>query len=215
MRRLNLGMLGGFALKTDEGAELVLPTRKDRQILAFLALQGGEAHSREKLAALLWADRAEAQARDSLRQSLAALRRVFRSVLLEPVSSDRVSVTLDVSAFTIDAIEFAVGCGASALTASIAGLYQGPLLGALDTATPEFEHWVVQERQRLDALAEHFVVAASLSTLSPKDADAAMQLARRLLAQDRMLEPVYRAMMRICHHYVQLNQYEQFPVGYS
>jgi DNA-binding SARP family transcriptional activator/Tfp pilus assembly protein PilF len=200
MRRLNLGMLGGFALKTDEGAELVLPTRKDRQILAFLALQGGEAHSREKLAALLWADRAEAQARDSLRQSLAALRRVFRSVLLEPVSSDRVSVTLDVSAFTIDAIEFAVGCGASALTASIAGLYQGPLLDALDTATPEFEHWVVQERQRLDALAEHFVVAASLSTLSPKDADAAMQLARRLLAQDRMLEPVYRAMMRICQN---------------
>ena len=45
------------------------------QLLAFLALQGGEAQSREKLAALLWADRAEAQARDSLRQSLAALRR--------------------------------------------------------------------------------------------------------------------------------------------
>ncbi len=200
MRRLKLDLLGGFTLKTDEGADLVLPTRKDRQLLAFLALQGGEAQSREKLAALLWADRAEAQARDSLRQSLAALRRVFRAVMLEPVNSDRTSVTLEVSAFTIDAVEFAEGCGASVLTAPIAGLYQGALLDASDTATPEFEHWVVQERQRLDALAEQFVVTASISVLSPADAEAAMQLARRLLAQDRMLEPVYRAMMRICHN---------------
>ncbi len=200
MQHLRLDLLGGFALRTDEGADLVLPTRKDRQLLAFLALQGGGAQSREKLAALLWPDRAEAQARDSLRQSLAALRRVFRSVALEPISSDRTSVTLDVSAFTIDAVAFAQGCAASVQTAPIASLYQGGLLDGADTATPEFEHWVVQERQRLDAFAEQFVVVASLSALSPKDADAAMQLARRLLAQDRMLEPVYRAMMRICHN---------------
>jgi hypothetical protein len=44
---------------------MALPTRKDRQLLAYLAMQEGRPQSREKLASLLWADRAEEQARDS------------------------------------------------------------------------------------------------------------------------------------------------------
>jgi len=120
-------------------------------------------------------------------------------VKLEPINSDRTTVTFDLSSFTIDAVAFAQGCAASVLTASVADLYQGALLDGADTATPEFEHWVVQERQRLDRLAEQFIVASSMSVLSPADAEAALQLARRQLAQDRILEPVYRAIMRIYH----------------
>jgi DNA-binding SARP family transcriptional activator/Tfp pilus assembly protein PilF len=177
----------------------VLPTRKDRQLLAYLATQNGRPQSREKLASLLWADRGEDQARDSLRQSLTALRRAFRASGLDPVISDRSTAGLDPALGSIDVVSFAAGCLSSVPSAALTALYRGPFLEGLDTSTPELEHWVTQERHRLSALAEQLVCTASISVLPPGDSEAALQLGRKLLAQDPTLETVYRATMRICH----------------
>ena len=179
--------------------ELVLPTRKDRQLLAYLAMAAGRPQSREKLAGLLWADRAEAQARDSLRQSLAALRQAFRSGGANPIMADRTSIMLDGAALSVDAVDFAARCAEPASMTTLVALYRGPFLKGLEGSTPEFDQWVTQERQRLDQLAEGAVVAASMAVLSAEEAEAALALGRRLLAQDRMLEPVYRAMMRMSY----------------
>jgi DNA-binding SARP family transcriptional activator len=73
-----LTLLGGFTLAMDDGRQLYLPTRRDRPLLAYLALSPGRSKARERLAGLLWSDRAEAQARDSLKQSLAGMRQVLR-----------------------------------------------------------------------------------------------------------------------------------------
>lgn len=170
-----------------------LPTRKDRQLLAYLAIHHGQLHSRERLANLLWADRADAQARDSLRQSLATLRKAFRSVGLDPVEGDRVSVGLSCPDLSIDVVQFAEGSPDPA----VAGLYRGPFLHDMDTSTPEFEHWVAQERHRLDGLAEQLVCAAPNSDVSAEETDAALELGCRLLRQDPLLEPVCRAVMRL------------------
>ena len=199
MVRCQLRLFGGWSLSTGDGVALALPTRKDRQMLAFLAMESGRPHAREKLANLLWSDRAAPQARDSLRQSLAALRQAFRSVGTDPIIADRMSVALDSQALTVDAVEFVAGCAASAPISALAGLYRGPFLEGLEGSTPDFEQWLRQERQRMDALAERSLVAGSLTDISAEDAEAAMALGRRLLAQDRILESVYRAMMRVCH----------------
>ncbi|MCT8329071.1 BTAD domain-containing putative transcriptional regulator [Albidovulum sediminis] len=197
MRRFRLDLLGGFSLATSEGAALSLATRKDRQLLAFLALQGGRAQSRERLASLLWADRAEAQARDSLRQSLAALRKIFRAAGTNPLAGDKTTVALDLSEVAVDAIEFAEGCAATLLGRDIAELYRGPFLDGMDASTPEFDRWAVQERARLDGLAERLVTAASISVLPEADRDGAIRLGQKLLSQDPSLESVYRALMRM------------------
>lgn len=194
-----LALFGGLSLRTCDGVPLVLPTRKDRQLLAFLAMESGRPHSREKLANLLWSDRAEQQARDSLRQSLAALRQAFRSAGTDPIITDRLSVAFDSSAMTVDAIDFIAGCKASVSISALANLYRGPFLDGFEASTAEFEQWVRQERQRLDSLAERSIEAASLAEISIDDSEAAMALGRRLLRHDRTLEPVYRAMMRVCH----------------
>lgn len=191
-------MFGGWSLTGPDGTELVLPTRKDRQLLAYLAMQGGRPQSREKLASLLWADRAEEQARDSLRQSLAALRRAFRAVGLDPITSDRSQASLDPAIVTTDVARFSVGCIGATPSAGLAGLYRGPFLEGLDASTPEFERWVTQERQRLATIAEQLVCTASISVLAPGDTEAALLLGRRLLAEDSTLESVYRATMRLC-----------------
>lgn len=198
MLQCHLSLLGSWSLTGPDGADLALPTRKDRQLLAFLATQGGRPQSREKLASLLWADRAEEQARDSLRQSLATLRRAFRAVGVDPITSDRSEVSLKRAVVVTDVTTFSEGCLASGPAAALAGLYRGPFLEGLDASTPEFERWVTQERQRLATMAEQLVCAASISVLAPGDTDAALQLGRRLLSEDPTLEPVYRATMRLC-----------------
>lgn len=198
MPQCQLDLLGGWSLTGPDGTDLSLPTRKDRQLLAYLATQDGRPHAREKLAGLFWADRAEEQARDSLRQSLTALRRAFRSVGLDVLTSDRAEARLDRALLSVDVAAFAAGCAGSAPSAALAGLYRGPFLEGLETSTPEFERWVMQERQRFAAMAEQLVCTASISVLPPRDIEAALQLGRRLLAQDPSLEPIYRATMRIC-----------------
>ena len=78
-----LDLLGGFALRSPEGAAVAFSTRKDRLLLAYLALQGGRPQSRAQLSDLLWADRADAQARGSLRQSLVNLRGILGDQILQ------------------------------------------------------------------------------------------------------------------------------------
>jgi DNA-binding SARP family transcriptional activator len=68
-------LLGDFVLIDPNGRSIDVPTRKNRALLAILALSSGRRVTRERICGLLWSDRAEEQARSSLRQSLAALRK--------------------------------------------------------------------------------------------------------------------------------------------
>jgi DNA-binding SARP family transcriptional activator len=54
MARLSLTLLGGFQARLDSGEPLALPTRKAQALLAYLALPVGQAHPRDKLAAIFW-----------------------------------------------------------------------------------------------------------------------------------------------------------------
>src|SRR5687768_4495021 len=71
---LRLNLFGGFALLGDDGAPVVIASRKCRALLAVLALQRHPS-TREWLAGLLWGDGGEERARGSLRQALTTLRR--------------------------------------------------------------------------------------------------------------------------------------------
>src|SRR3989442_684074 len=79
MTKLNLTLLGGFQARLGEGPVLALPV-KAQALLAYLALQPVQAHPRDALAALLWGDSGEMQARDNLRHTVAALRRALTSL---------------------------------------------------------------------------------------------------------------------------------------
>jgi DNA-binding SARP family transcriptional activator len=65
MASLQLILLGGFqALAAGENIDI--PGRRERALLAFLALPVGEPRSRDKLAGVLWSDGADSQARGEL-----------------------------------------------------------------------------------------------------------------------------------------------------
>jgi DNA-binding SARP family transcriptional activator len=64
----HLTLFGRFDLRAD-GSLVDLPGQKDRALLAILAVSSGAALPRDKLTGLLWSDRADAQARDSLKHA--------------------------------------------------------------------------------------------------------------------------------------------------
>jgi DNA-binding SARP family transcriptional activator/Tfp pilus assembly protein PilF len=195
MASYRLTVMGGFTLTRVEGGELALPTRKDRLLLAYLALTQGQAQDRARLAGLLWGDRGETQARDSLRQSIAALRQALREGTDDPLQSDRDSIALKPGAIEVDArrfVELAETSPAMAIAA-----YPGVLLEGMDGLTPEFDAWLVPERERLDALAARALQRVADSTASPSERLAGIALARRMLSADPTREPVMRALMQL------------------
>src|SRR5258708_6541637 len=75
-----LRLFGAFQLEVGAGKAVSLPTKKTKALLAYLAVHENQPHERAKLAALLWADSAETQARESLRQTLSHLRRALPGI---------------------------------------------------------------------------------------------------------------------------------------
>jgi TolB-like protein/Tfp pilus assembly protein PilF len=199
MAALKIRLLGGFEAQNALEEPLVLAGRKAQALLAFLAMTPGEPQPREKLIALLWGDRAEEQARGSLRQALAELRRALDGMEPAPLTADRNSVLLDAGAVEVDVAVFeaAIVEGRPDVLASIAGLYRGDLLDGFTVAEPEFEDWLRDERARLGGLAGDAFSQLLDQQASAGDTEAAIATARRLLALDPLQEPVHRALMRL------------------
>src|SRR5262245_1215562 len=63
-------LLGGFQLIGPDQAPIRITSRRARCLLAVVCLEGDEGVLRDRLCGLLWSDRAEEQARASLRQCL-------------------------------------------------------------------------------------------------------------------------------------------------
>jgi len=110
-----------------------------------LALPPGATHSRDKLAGLLWSDRGDPQARDSLKHSLTRLRQGFPSETSQPIIADRNSVSLDSRGVTIDVATFEqlLREGTPAGLEQAAALYRGDLLDGIGIRDPAFEDWLL------------------------------------------------------------------------
>ncbi len=197
---LRVALLGGLRVTTDaQGAGIFLPNRKARALVAYLALPPGRAHTRDKLAFLLWGDRGTSQARASLRQELYGLRRALGAA--EPAVLQLVddAVSLDPARVTVDVIclERALEEGTAAALEQALALYHGDLLEGFDVAAPEFEEWLRIERERLRermmrALARLFARQRADGAL-----ESAVETGLRLLALDPTQEPLHREMMRL------------------
>src|SRR6185312_7188890 len=147
---LQVRLLGGFDLQSGAGHDVPAPGRKVRALMACLALSPGKSWAREKLMALLWSDRGDEQARASLRQALAELRRSLGAP--SPLRTDNDAVNLDPAMVAVDAIAFERLARAERL-GEAAALYRGALLDGHGVRDDAFEDWLRVERTRLHELA--------------------------------------------------------------
>ena len=199
MARLQVKLLGGFEARLDAGPELVLKGHKAQALLACLALDPGVARSRDTLTGLLWSDRAEEQARGSLRQALAELRRTFDGADPTPLDAGRETVALVASAVDSDVADLKrlVAAGGPEALARAATLYRGELLEGFGATDPAFDDWLASERSRLGELALGALGSLLDHLTGAGEAERAVAVARRLLALDPTREPAHRALMRL------------------
>jgi adenylate cyclase len=191
---LELQLLGGFGAATPAGRAFDIVSKKNRALLAYLALASAGLVPRDRLVALLWSDRDDEHARNSLRQALVALRRDLNGVGPSPLIVADDTVALDPSHVRVDAVEFArlaAGGGVQALREAMA-LYRGDLLDGLAIRDPAFEEWIAPERERLRDLA-----IATLERLWLQETgEQRIAVAKRLLGLDPLREAAHRALMQ-------------------
>ncbi len=199
MALIDLRMLGGFEARFDSGERIALPTRKAEALLALLALAGSKARSRDQIAGLLWSDRAERQAKSSLRQSLTSLRRGLQVNGTAVLTTEGESIGLAPQAVDVDVLEFErlATRGSNGDLARAEKLYQGPLLDGFCVRDAVFTEWLDQERSRLHELAVGAVDRLLAGLLRDGDRQSASAAAQRLLALDPLRESTYRTLMRL------------------
>jgi TolB-like protein/Tfp pilus assembly protein PilF len=192
-------LFGGFDVRLANGQVRDLQGQKDRALLAVLALPPGATHSREKLANLLWSDRGDGQARDSLKHAVARLRKCLQPADTPPIVADRQSVRLDPASMTIDVATFEqlVQGGTPEEIERAIALYSGDLLDGTGVRDPAFEDWLLIERQRLRGLVEEAAANLMRNSLASGAAKRATTAARRLLSLDPLREEACRTLMQI------------------
>jgi len=174
---IRIEMLGGFTLLRC-GSPVVLPTRKAMALLAILASRPGVAFSRERLAELLWARSAPAQARGSLRQAITQVRKSLRGEGSEPIEADTECVRLVPGLVAIDVseMECALAEGSPEGVQRAAALYVGDLLEGFSLPGTLFEQWRELEARRV----RHDAAACLLRSSRVLDENSALEAARVL-----------------------------------
>jgi TolB-like protein/Tfp pilus assembly protein PilF len=194
-----LTLLGGFGLRAPSEGAINLLGQKERALLAFLALPPGKTHSRDKLASLLWSDRGDPQARDSLKHALTRLRQCLQSTDSPAIIADRQSVRLDPAAVSTDVMIFErlVNAGTPEAIEQSMALYRGDLLEGISIHDAAFEDWLLVERQRLRQRLEAALVTLVAQMMSAGERKRAEAAAQRLLALDPLREAAGRALMQL------------------
>jgi TolB-like protein/Tfp pilus assembly protein PilF len=196
---LNLTLFGGFEARLGSGAVVDLPGQKERALLAYLAMAAGDAQPRERLAGLLWSERGDRQARDSLKQALMRLRRCLDTGQGGALHADRESIALDRGAVSVDALTFErlIRDGTLDSLVEATAIYRGDLLEGIAVRDPAFEDWLQLERSRLRQLLDRALTRLMSQALDAGDAERAAEAARRLLLLDPLSEAAYRTLMQV------------------
>jgi len=174
---------------------------KTLALLAFLSLETGRAHGRDRLAALLWGGFGDAAARQSLRQALYSLGALAGKGLAGWIDAGADSIRLAAHPeVSIDAQRFLSAAGEPGVESwrEAAALYRGPLLDGRPLPDCEaYEAWRAEMRDRFHALAIQNLDRLVLDGVARADWEGARRDARSLQSLDPAREATSRHLMRI------------------
>ncbi|GLS35228.1 adenylate cyclase [Mesorhizobium tianshanense] len=199
---LRLTLLGRCILSGRQGKQLRLGTRKSWALFALLAQCGAGGCTREYLAGSLWPTSGEEQARASLRQELAALRKTLKEDgCPDPFETHQGTLTLRHDTIAVDSREFddIALCGDVERIRSIPQIYRGEFAAGLSIRSAPFAGWLQAERERLCDLA-----VSALETVLAYDEEhgepsAVLKTAQAIITMDPAHEAAHRGAMRSLH----------------
>jgi DNA-binding SARP family transcriptional activator len=200
---LRLELFGGFRI-----AEGTLPLpgftySKGKALLAYLAVTG-QPCGRETLAALLWSELPDSEARTNLRVVLSNLRQFSEPYLL--ITRETVGLNPQCRPW-IDVVAFqqalAPSRGASDLDQLQAAvtLYRGDLLAGFTVPGASlFDEWVAGQRERLRQLAMFALHALATKYVARRTYLAGIGTLNQLLTLDPWREEAHRQLMELYAH---------------
>lgn len=195
-----LRLLGGIHLTDNAGEPADLPTRHTGLVLAGLALAGRNGVSRNKLASWIWPDRGDGQARSSLRQALAAVRKALPDCSQQGAiagKADHLQLVCDASDIDIFAFEQAVNSQDPAKHLKALSLYGGPLLDGVNLTEP-LEQLVLPQREHLRSAALQLLDTLSQDVeIAKEQAQTLEATAAVILQSDPAAEIAHRGLIRI------------------
>ena len=199
MGKLRINLFGRLRVADGDGGAISVPGKKPQALLAYLALNAGKPQSRDHLATLLWGERFDEQARQSLRQGISKLRKALGDGASEVLVTDGDGVMLNTDAADIDTADFErlAAEGTPDTLAQAAGLFGGGLLDGLEVREKGFEDWIAAERTRFGDLASDVLAKLARRQAETGDADAAVETAKRLVGLDLLSEDGHRLLMRL------------------
>ncbi|MGI9148100.1 MAG: AfsR/SARP family transcriptional regulator [Chloroflexota bacterium] len=206
MSTLRIRLFGSFELERGGQPFGRFPSRKVRDLFAYLALNRHTTHSREHLASLFWGDSDDEKARHSLNTALWRLNGVLethagqrgRGYLRVTPQEIGFNSTADLC---LDVAEFESRCALAkhadtpearaTLHGQAVAFYSGDLL-------PDcYEDWCDLERERLQVTYLGALAGLVSYHAKHKEHDAAIQYARRILACDSLREEIHRNLIQL------------------
>ncbi len=200
MNVLKLKLLGGAAIQWgSSGKEIEFSTRKAKALVIFLAMAPNMRVTRSKLADLLWERSAEEQARASLRQTLANVRKALTvndQCLLETSSEE---IYLQANSVDVDALRFdeqQQGQDVKSTEDTVA-LYRGVFLDGFSIHADQFEAWIREKRKHYSELAIQNMTSLSEYWNSSGDLDKSINILKKILSVDPLHEASHRRLMHL------------------
>jgi DNA-binding SARP family transcriptional activator len=191
---LKIHLLGQFNFQANH-VPLELPSRPAQSLLAYLVLNAGVIHRREKLASLMWPEATEINARGYLRRVLWQMRKSLRSGSLaweDYLQINDIEVAFnDHSDYWLDADLLLARGEVTSLDdlIEIVQLYRGELLPGF------YDQWTVIERERL-LLAYHQKMNLLLECLiKSAQWQEALKWGEQWIRLAYSPEPAFRALM--------------------
>ncbi len=186
---LKARFLGKFDIRID-GVSIELTARKAQSLFAYLLMNLGTQHRREKVAGILWPDSDEASARSKLRYALWQLRKAIGD---QYFLSDKISLAFNPEAdYWLDSADLE-NKPAERLTTEelgqVVALYEGEFLPGF------YEDWVFLARDRFQASFEHKMALLLQRLSNEKRWSEVLDWAERWISLGQTPEPAFQALM--------------------
>ena len=225
MSKLNFYLLGAPRLERD-GQPVEVDTRKAIALLAYLVVTG-KPHTRDTLAALLWPEYSQPNARAALRRTLSALRKALEPDILE-ISRELVALAqptrLNCDLWDFQRLvqstrshghaphQICAGC-LEPLEGAV-GMFQDRFMAGFGLRDSlEFDDWQFFQGEELHRGLESALEKLAHGYLARGNFEAAIAHAQRRLALDQLHEPSHRLLMeayaRAGRRNAALHQYQE------
>jgi DNA-binding SARP family transcriptional activator/predicted ATPase len=192
---LEVRLLGQFKVELDNHA-IEISSRPAQSLFAYLILNPGTEHRREKLAGLFWPDSSESNARNNLRQALWRVRKALREEEGAEggfIRSDSFSLAFNPqSEYWLDAAVLEKDPSPENATKDLielVSLYEGELLPGF------YDDWVVLEREHLQASFERMMQRLMEGLVREKRWHEVLEWGERWIALGQVPELAFRALM--------------------